>query len=131
MIMYVKCLVPVSHTNSMMSKDQVEIVRIVYTRFIESEDQGWTEIDDNLEMYGWLSNEELVKEAKIKCLSHSKGTFKCTQKHEQQNCFAPRILEAVEAVLSLYDRTKELHPKNAYILTYYLVMSELKMVFSI
>lgn len=113
----------------MMSKDESEMVKMVYNRFMESETEDWTKIDDNLEFYAWLSDSDLVKEAKIKYGPHSKGTLRCSQDHEQINCFAPRILEAVEAIIKLYDQKKQLHSNNAYILSYYLVLSELDMIY--
>lgn len=114
-----------------MTKEQTEIVKLVYNRLIENEEENWSEIDDNLEFFGLLSDRDIIKESRIKYKKHSKGTFKCVQNHQQEHCFAPYVLEGVEAILSLYDKTLELHPKNAYILTYYLAMTEMKMVFSV
>ena len=114
----------------MMSNEQARIVRMVYNRFMENESDDWTTMDDNLEIFSWLSNEDLVRESKAKFKKHSKGTFRCGQTHDQSVCFAPHILESVEAILDLYKSTKELHLKNAYILSYYLVLSELKLIYS-
>lgn len=113
-----------------MSKDQSDIVKLVYARFIESEEDSWSDIDDNLEMWSWLSDKELITEAKVKIKTHSKGTFRCSQNHKQEHCMAPYILEAVEAIIGLYEKAKQLHEKNKYIILYYLALSELKLIYS-
>lgn len=110
----------------MMTKEQSEIVKMVYNRFFESEGEGWSRIDDNLELLQFLSDKELISESKILYKKHSMGVFRCTKEHDQASCFAPYILEAVEAIISIED----LHPKNAYILTYYIAMSELNLIYS-
>lgn len=115
----------------MMSKDQAEIVKLVYARFIENESDEWTEVDDNLEFCNYLTDSELIREAEIKYESHCVGNFRCIQEHEPQFCFAVYILEAVEAILKLYENKKELHEKNRYILVYYVAMSALGMIYSV
>mgnify|MGYP001546451739 CR=1 FL=1 len=114
----------------MMTKEERDVVKTVYTRFLESEEERWTEIDDNLEFVDYLSDAELIKECLVKYTRHFGGVFRCIQDHSQENCFAPYILEAVEAILKLFEETEDLHENNRYILTYYLVMSELKMIYS-
>ena len=96
---------------------------------MESEDDTWGDIDCNLEMFDWLSDKELIEETRIKILEHSRGTFRCAQNHEQGICFAPLVLEAVIAINKLYEETGRLHEKNRYILTYYLSMSELRLIY--
>lgn len=113
----------------MMTIDEAEVVKMVYSRFMGSEVEEWSEIDVALEELSWLKNEELVQEAKIKSFNHSQGTLRCSQDHKIEYCMAPYILESVNAIISLYEKTQKLHPKNAYILTYYLALSELKMIF--
>jgi hypothetical protein len=115
----------------MMTKDQSEIVKMVYKRFMDNEsDEEWDDIDNNLEFFSYLTDSELIKETKIKIKEHSTGVFRCRQEHDQQYCFAPFVLEAVEVIVALYNETEVLHPKNAYILSYYLVMSEMGLIFS-
>jgi hypothetical protein len=113
----------------MMTKDEASTVKTVYTRLMESEDEPWTEIDENLEFIGWLSDDALIREAKVKIKQHSKGLIRCSQDHEQQFCMAPFVLESAEIIVLLYDRTEELHAKNRYILEYYIAMSEMKMIY--
>jgi hypothetical protein len=113
----------------MLSKEQSEIVKLVYTRFIDSEEEIWTEIDDNLEMTGFMSSQELVNECIIKFEQCSGGIFRCNQAHDQSKCIAPIILEGVGYILALYDKTSYLPPKNKYVLEYFLVLCELKMIY--
>jgi hypothetical protein len=115
----------------MMTTDQTKIVKMVYNRFIESEEEIWTDLDSNLEMFGYLTDKELIVEADVKHEKHCQTGIRCAQDHQPSNCMAPIILESVEIILDLYDKTGELHEKNRYILEYYLVMSELKMIFPI
>lgn len=115
----------------MMSREQSDTVKMVYARFIDSESEGWTRIDDAIELCSYLSDSELVMEATLKFERHCKGTFRCEQNHQQIHCFAPFILDAVEAILNIYVNNEELHEKNKYILTYYIAMSELNMIYSI
>jgi hypothetical protein len=114
-----------------MTEEQVKTVKLVYSRFIDSESDEWTAIDENIEYCSYLSDSELIKEVTIKYEIHCKSEFRCNQNHQQIHCFAPYILESVEAILNLYIDTEELHEKNRYILTYYIVMSDLGMIFSI
>ena len=118
----------------MMTKEQSNVVKIVYSRFMESESESkfaiWGDLDCNLEFMDSLTDNELVKESEIKLFEHSKGTFRCAQDHDQSICFAPFILDAAQAITALYRDTNELHPKNRYILTYYLSMSEMRLIYS-
>lgn len=115
----------------MMSKEEAEIVKMVYNRFIGNESETWSGLDDNMELFSWLSDGECINESKMKFFYDSVGTFRCTKEHEQEKCFAPYVLEAVEAILRLWDVSGELHQKNRYILDYYLVMSELRIIYSV
>jgi hypothetical protein len=112
-----------------MSEEETKTVKMVYSRFIENETQDWAKIDDVLAIIAELSNEELISESAIKYLEHSKGILRCEDDHDHRYCMAPLILEAVGAILTLYGETKTLHPKNAYILCYYLSLSELDILY--
>jgi hypothetical protein len=116
----------------MMTKEQSDIVKMVFNRFIDNETETWTDLDSNLELFGYLSDEELIQEAKAKFSYHSEGSFRCLQNHNPDVCFAPFILEAVESILNLHDETRTaIHPNNLYVLKYYLVMSEMRMIYSV
>jgi hypothetical protein len=118
----------------MMTPEESAVVKTVYARFIDSEggelDHSWTGLDDSLELFGWLSDIEIVREAGLKVEVHSYGEFSCSNDHEKEFCFAPFILESVEAILNLYEKTGELHENNRYILQYYCALSEMNMIFS-
>ena len=115
----------------MMTPEEVKIVQMVYTRFLEAEGKGWTSLDDALEVMEWLSDKDIITESDIKCETHSMGSFRCKNEHaEGKTCFAPFIFEAVISILELHDETKELHAKNRYILAHYLAMSELGLIYS-
>ena len=129
-VMSLKFLIGAFGGKPMMSKDEAETVKIVYNRFITNEDDSWTAIDDNLEMYGWLNNEEIIAHTKLKIDDHSKGVIRCKSSHDQSICFAPRVLESAQSIIKLYDETGDLHPKNKYLLEYYLVMSEMRLIYT-
>ena len=115
----------------MMTPEEVKIVQMVYTRFLEAEGKGWTSLDDALEVMEWLSDKDIITESDIKCETHSMGSVRCKNEHAaSKTCFAPFILEAVISILELHDETKELHAKNRYILAHYLAMSELGLIYS-
>lgn len=115
----------------MMTPEESAIVKIVYERFLSSEKLNWDEIDDNLELVGFMSDKELVVECTIKFMDHSFGRFRCAKEHiDGDICFAPLILEAVGSVIKLYDTTQSLHERNKYVLSYYLVMSELRLIYA-
>ena len=103
---------------------------MVYNRFMENEGAGWGELDDILELLGYLTDVEIVREAIFKYIQHSEGNFRCERDHDRSKCFAPHILEAVGAIIKLFEETGNIHPKNAYILTYYLAMTETRLIFS-
>jgi hypothetical protein len=128
--MSLKFLIDVFRGKSMMSKDEAETVKIVYNRFIQNEDETWSGIDDNMEMHSWLSTEEIIAFTRLKIDDHSRGVIRCKTSHDQSICFAPRVLEAAQAVIRLYDETGDLHPKNRYVLDYYNVMAEMKLIYS-
>lgn len=110
----------------MLAPEDAKVVRMVYNRFLENEVEGWTTIDDILEILEYLTDEELIIQVKVRMEEHKKG-IRCKKEHEQSNCFAPFVYQAVESILTLED----LHPKNAYVLSYYLAMSEMGLILPI
>ena len=130
----------VTHTD-MMTREEADTVKLVYSRLYESEYDSligkgeechWTDLDDNLEFFSYLSDSELVREVQINHLVYSKGrVFRCAQNHKQEYCFAPYVLESSESIVKLYEETKELHCKNRYILIYFLAMSEMKLIYAV
>ena len=119
--------IDVNHTN-MMSQDQKEIVRSVYNRFLSFEDEVWSDLDELMTYYEFLSDEEIVIESALRMQLHMYKGIKCSDNHDIKDCFAPVILEAVEAIIELYDDANSLHEKNRYVLTYYMVLCELRLI---
>lgn len=119
-----------SMVSHMMNSEQAGVVRVVYNRFIDSEDVNWTIIDDNLHFLGYMLDSDIMREANVKYQTHSHGVFRCASDHEQQFCFAPHILEAVGYILDLYKESGQLHEKNRYVIEYYMGMSEAGMIYS-
>src|SRR5271165_2826108 len=111
----------------MMSPEESQVVKSVYTRLLENENGSWTELDENLEFFSYLTNIELINESEIRYIEHSKGVFRCKL---SEDYFASKILESVGIIISLYRKTRALHEKNAYILLYYLVMTEMGLVYN-
>lgn len=121
----------------MMTAEEASVVKLVFSRFMESERVNeksertdWGEIDYALEYFEWMTDDELIRESKIIYDIHKKGKiFRCYDSHKYEECFAPFILEAVGSILDLLDNTEILHPKNRYILLYYMSLTETKMIF--
>ncbi len=115
-----------------MNADQAKSVKLVYTRLIENEDPDvWSELDENLDLVEYMNDSELITECIIKFEQHSlNGPFRCKVDHDAIHCLAPHILDSVSAIIDLWNETDDLHPKNRYILAYYLCMSELRFIFN-
>lgn len=114
----------------MMDQEKVMVVKMVYNRFIESEEEVWNDLDENLDLFDYLTDEEMVNESEVKLIKTSKKIFRCRQDHQQSDCMAPYIAEAARAIVDLYRETDNLHPKNRYILCYYCVLSELGLIYA-
>lgn len=120
-----------------MTEKETQAIKLVYDRFIRSESADWSDLnsdlESNLEFFGWLTDKELVNEVKVKQLKHSRGKiFRCTETHEKdEDCFAPYILEAIGYIINLWDKTRILTEKNRYILLYYVSMAEMGLIFEV
>lgn len=113
-----------------MTQEEIQVIKVVYDRFIDSETLDWGDLDCNLEFFDWLSDKEIISETKVKLIKHSKGKiFRCTSTHNQEDCFAPFILEAVNNIVNFWDKTRILDEKSRYILLYYVSMSEMGLIF--
>lgn len=109
-----------------MTKDQQEIVSRVYVKFYKSDctDEGWTDIDEQMSHLEYLEDNQLVIESAVLIQLQSGGQPKCTLDHPNKECFVPIVIEAVGYILDLYESTSNLHPKNKFILQYYLALSQ-------
>ena len=112
----------------MMTHDQKNIVRQAYTHLLSHENRGWDELDDYVDYLDYLTNDELHRESDILYSQHRGVAVKCHQKHKREECFIPLLIDAVAAILDLYKENGNLHPKNKYILQYYLAMNQANMI---
>lgn len=112
----------------MMTPEQVKIVVQAYNHLLENEKRGWDGLDEFILLLEFMTNDELCREVDVLHEYHSYGNVKCDIEHVKEKCFVPLLVEAVDAILELYKETGELHPKNQYILHYYLAMCNCNMI---
>ena len=113
----------------MMSRDEYNLVKTVYNRFMSCEEEGtWGSLDDMMEHMEYLTDREVVIEAEFKMEIHIEKGIKCNQNHAVTDCFSPTILEAVKSIVALFNETNSLHPKNRYILSYYMALCEMNLL---
>lgn len=110
----------------MMTKDQIQIVRSVFSKLAAADaaETSWTDIDEQMYFLEFLENNQLTIEAAVISNKHSQGNPRCGTDHPIEECFVPKIVEAVGYILDLYASTGNLHPNNAYILKYYIAMNQ-------
>jgi hypothetical protein len=124
MITSKKCSTTASHTN-MLDSSQTKNILYVYNKFLESESKGWDEADDNLLILEWLSDIEIYRESEILYSYQKNRNMGCTFKHPPGAiCFSVHVLEAVDSILQLYQESNVLHPKNRYVLEYYIILCQ-------
>ena len=114
----------------MMTTDQIKTVTQVYTRFMESEvPNQWDALDDLLSLLESLTDKEIYVEAEIVRKKHIKGAISCKSIHAvgSEDCLAPKISEAGQAICELYAETGELHKNNRYILSYFIALDQVGM----
>lgn len=112
----------------MMSPEQRKTVTSAYNHLMEREGRGWDELDDCLDYLEYLDDNQLHRETDVIYTQHVSRRVKCRQDHPIEHCFIPMLVDAVTAILELYKETNSLHPKNRYILQYYLAMQQVGMI---
>jgi hypothetical protein len=109
----------------MLSSDQTKNITYLYNKFLDSELNGWTNLDNFLELLEYLDDDQLYRECEVLYSHHKRKTMGCPYEHTKDSvCFVKGILEAVEAITDLYQETGNLHPNNRYVLAYYLALCE-------
>ena len=109
----------------MMSESQVKNITHIYTKLMEAELKGWTNLDNFLELLEFLDDDEIYREAEALYSVHKTKKMGCPYIHKEGTvCFVVGILEAVEAITDLYQETGNLHPKNRYLLCNYLALCQ-------
>jgi hypothetical protein len=113
----------------MMSPEQVRTVAQVYRQFIENEShRGWDEIDNYLLYLDFLDDDQLHREADVVYVQHKDEKVGCDQDHKLSDCFVPKVIDAVNAILELYKVTGHMHKNNRYILQYYIAITQAGMI---
>ena len=109
-----------------MSKDQQIVVTRVYQRFCkaDAEETSWTDIDEQMCYLEYIDDPQTVIEAAVILQLHLQGDPRCEQDHPREECFIPLVIDAATAIIDLYGKTGNLHPKNKFILQYYLALSQ-------
>lgn len=108
-----------------MTSEQSKNITYLVDRFLESESKGWTNLDDLLEYLEYLTDPEIYTESEALYSIHKTKKMGCPYVHKEGSvCFVYGILDAVEAILNLYEESGSLHPRNRYVLCYYLALSQ-------
>lgn len=108
-----------------MSQDQAKTVSLVYRRLIsieEKEYKKWSDIDESLSLLEYLDDKQTYREADSIYYKIKDKNPRCKMDHKASECFMPIFMEAVSAILKLYEKTESLHPKNKYILQNFIAM---------
>jgi hypothetical protein len=112
----------------MMTPEQRKVVTQAYNHLMEKESRGWDGLDDSMYCLEYLDDDQLHREADVIHEHHVKGKVRCQQNHPIEHCFIPMLVDAATAILDLYKETSSMHPKNRYILQYYLAMQQVGMI---
>ena len=109
----------------MMSPEQIKNITWLYNKFLESELLGWSAVDDCLELLEFLDDDQLCRECDALYSHHKYKNMGCEYDHKPGAvCLVKNILEAVDAILELWQETGSLHVNNRYLLCYYLALSQ-------
>jgi len=108
----------------MMSPEQVKTVTYVYHALIQNEERGWDGLDDCMDLLENLDDDQLYREVDVLLTKHLQGKPRCKIKHNEAECFIPRLIEAVSSIAELYKKTGYMHKNNRYILMSYLGLQE-------
>lgn len=116
----------------MLDSVQTKNLIFVYTELMNSETNGWTDIDDYLEVNEWLDDDQLYRECEVIYSFHRNTKVGGPYKNSPNlDAFVKRILEAVDSILLLYQENNDLHIKNRYILSYYLALCQCGQIISL
>lgn len=116
--------------HQMMTDDQRKSVLRAYDHLLskEKEKECWDGLDDCMWHLENLDDDQVHREADVIYCQHSHENARCKQEHPKEHCFIPLLVDAVGAILELYKETNNLHPKNRYILEYYLSMNQVELI---
>lgn len=113
-----------------MTSEQHQIIQLVFSRFNDGENHRpmWTQIDETLWKLSWLDGDQLFREAATLYEDYKVKKIQCNMTHAKSECFAPKIVSAVDAVLDVYDKTGQMLPEYRYILQYFLTLHQLGVI---
>lgn len=114
----------------MNEEEKIKIVRQVFDRLSQSEEETWTDIDTYLEMVQFLDDDQLMREAEVQFLAHKGQVLRCKIEHKHSECFAPKFPLAAGVIIDDYIKRGKLAKNARYIIEYYLTLSYLKVIFS-
>jgi hypothetical protein len=106
-----------------MTQNEIKNVALVYNKLISRENESWDDLDDYLEMLEYMSNDEIYRESEVINTKHKGKNVGCDHDHQKEKCFIPVMVEVCESIMKFYLDKNELHPKNRYILQYYLALT--------
>ena len=114
----------------MMSEKETKLFKRIYSHLLKGEEAGWTEIDDNLEFFEWLTDRDLLLESELKRQRHTKNGVRCPIEHDRKDCHAPAFLDVVHSIMKLYMKPEgpsglEIHVQHRYVLMNYIALSEM------
>jgi len=112
----------------MLNPDQSKIVSKSYLHLLSSERGGWSDIDEYLLLLDYLEDDQLFREASVLYDRHKNSVVSCTEDHPREACFVPLLVESSQYIIELFEETHNLHPKNRYILSYYLALDQAGMI---
>jgi hypothetical protein len=115
----------------MLTKEDKEKIDKVYKKFLQAEETGWTELDENILLLDNLKDREVLVESQIRAIEHSAKGIRCHRDHgPKEGCYAPKIFEVVELIIKQNPHARKLVPEDRYILIYYLTMCEMEFLIS-
>jgi hypothetical protein len=113
-----------------MTEEQAGNVKFVYRALLQNDyARDWTETDNHLHFLEYLTDEQTILEAEVQVYKHGQGVLKCNEDHGENLCLVSKLMDAVNSILELYVETKELHPKNRYVLHNYIAASHMKLIY--
>lgn len=104
------------------------IVEQVYQKIVASETEEWSDVDDYLDMLGYLDDDQLGREASVLYHYQGKKNISCEAGKNCKNCFMPELVKASGEIISSYEIYGDLDEKGRYVLEYYLSFFQAGMI---
>jgi hypothetical protein len=112
-----------------MTPAEEQIVERVYESFNASENGGWEQFDTNMSYMGWLTDNEIYREASLIFEDHVKFDARCKDEHASgEKCPVKIILHAMEILLEKFIADPKLDAKSRYMFEYYICLDQEDMI---